>query len=150
MGHMCKAMPREPVSIDYEELGGWVLWALGYSVKINICPWCGLKLEPPDVKIEISEQALWDINKKLKSAQQLLWGHPRESSDLIYSVIEEITGAIHGNDCPRVLAHDTPSPGWHSGGDCKEVAHRLTQPNTGPHCTQSRPTNGRLGESPPV
>jgi len=73
-------------------------WYLNRHWAISFCPYCGEKLEPPDEKIEINEQILWGANKRLQKARQLLWGHPREASDLIYGVIEEITGAIHGND----------------------------------------------------
>ena len=47
-----------------EDGGAWLFrsrYFLDVSLKVKHCPYCGLKLEPPDVKIEVSRKVLGEL-----------------------------------------------------------------------------------------
>jgi len=61
--------------------GGWV---------ISFCPYCGEKLESPDVKIEVSQKMLEEIASDLREIRRHLWGSPGEASSEILNIIVRI------------------------------------------------------------
>ncbi|GAH83547.1 unnamed protein product [marine sediment metagenome] len=57
---------------------GWRMRDGTLSYRVNHCPYCGQKLEPPDVKIEVNREVLVEMVNALWAAQQHITGviHP--------------------------------------------------------------------------
>ena len=65
-------------------------WYLNRHWVISFCPYCGEKLESPDVKIEVSQKMLEEIASDLREIRRHLWGFPGEASSEILNIIVRI------------------------------------------------------------
>jgi len=73
----------------------WTMRGSGFSWGIAFCPYCGVKLEPPDVKIEVRRETMRGIVHVLWEAHSLLQkGFPANAKGMIANEAEYIESLL--------------------------------------------------------